>query len=177
MALDFYFRHYKQEYRNSIASLTEQPEYMQLLLPNFTPTSKELADWAATSFITNSSHPEQLQYKTSSGIFVRSKSETIIELMLHVHGLPYRYECALTLGEVTLFPDFTIRHPLTGEFFYWEHFGMMDEPAYRKNALSKLQLYTNHDIFPTINLITTYETQETPLNPEYVDMLIKHFFC
>ena len=76
----------------------------------------------------------------------------------------------------TLFPDFTIRHPKSGEFYYWEHFGLIDDPGYRKNAMSKLQLYASHGIFPTINLITTYETKYTPLNPEYVNLLVSHYF-
>ena len=41
----------------------------------------------------------------------------------------------------TIYPDFTIRHPMTGETFYWEHFGIMDDSQYCNNALSKLQRY------------------------------------
>ena len=59
---------------------------------------------------------------------MRSKSEAMIAMSLYVQKIPYRYECELKLGSITLFPDFTIRHPETGEIFYWEHFGMMDKP-------------------------------------------------
>ena len=58
----------------------------------------------------------------------------MIAMLLHLNAIPYRYECALSLGGVTLFPDFTIRHPGTGALYYWEHFGLMDDPAYAKNA-------------------------------------------
>ena len=64
----------------------------------------------------------------------------------------------------------------SGEFYYWEHFGLIDDSGYRKNAMLKLQLYASHGIFPTINLITTYETKHTPLNPEYVNLLVSHYF-
>ena len=75
----------------------------------------------------NPKYPEHLIHKTVSGIYVRSKSESMIALQLYTEKIPFRYECALQLGETTLYPDFTILHPKTGEIFYWEHFGMMDE--------------------------------------------------
>lgn len=156
--------------------LAEQLALKKLFCTQFKPHSKELADWANAPYKTNRSHPEQLQYKTSSGILVRSKSEAIIELLLHTHNLPFRYECILTLENNTFFPDFTIRHPLTGETYYWEHFGLIDDPGYRKNAMQKLQIYASHGIYPTINLITTYESKASPLNPEYVELLISHYF-
>ena len=36
-------------------------------------------------------------------------------------NIPFRYECALTLGNTTVYPDFTIMHPNTGELIYREH--------------------------------------------------------
>ena len=74
------------------------------------------------------------------------------------------------------YPDFTIRHPETGSIYYWEHFGMIDNPSYCQNMISKLQLYTSHGIYPSIQLITTYETKNHPLNPEIVQKLIEFYF-
>ena len=71
---------------------------------------------------------------------MRSKSEAMIAMNLYVQKIPYRYECELKLGSITLFPDFTIRHPETGEIFYWEHFGMMDKSEYVKNASDKISM-------------------------------------
>ena len=115
-------------------------------------------------------------HKGSSGNYVRSKSESMIDMVLYIHKIPFRYECALTLGETTLFPDFTIRHPQTGEVFYWEHFGLMDNAEYSKNACSKLQLYTNHGIIPSIQLITTYETKEHPLTADVIEKIVEDYF-
>lgn len=81
------------------------------------------------------------------------------------------------LDEVVLYPDFTIRHPKTGEIFYWEHFGLMDDSNYCKNVLSKLQIYISNGIIPTIQLITTYETKDHPLNMEQVEKIVKQYFC
>lgn len=73
-------------------------------------------------------------------------------------------------------PDFTIRHPQTGEFYYWEHFGKMDDPKYAKNTLLKLNLYIENHIIPSINLITTYETQNHPLALKQIKTTISQYF-
>lgn len=124
----------------------------------------------------NPKYPEQLTLKTSSGHFVRSKSEALIDMALFTHRIPFRYECALILGNDTFYPDFTIRHPKTGKTYYWEHFGLMDVPAYCKNVSSKLQHYSLNGIIPSIHLITTYETKENPLSPEVIEKIIEHYF-
>ena len=174
-AIDFYLRHHPKE---CLAEQLLSPDsgYAELLTPYFTPENDELAEWAQTPYERNPNYPEQLIHKTGCGIVVRSKSEAIIAMLLHTHKIPFRYECSLTLNGITLYPDFTIQHPHTGQLFYWEHFGMMDHPSYCQNVLSKLQLYTSNEIYPSIQLITTYETKEHPLDSEYVETLIKHHF-
>ena len=100
----------------------------------------------------------------------------MIDMLLYQNQIPFRYECALTLGNTLLHPDFTIRHPATGEYYYWEHFGLMDQPVYASNAFSKLRLYAENGILPGIHLITTYETLEHPLSMEMVEKIIKYYF-
>ena len=97
-------------------------------------------------------------------------------MVLYTHRIPFRYECMLTLGNSTLYPDFTIRHPKTGEYFYWEHFGMMDDPIYSKSAASKLQLYISFGIIPSIHLITTFETTDQPLSSEKLEKIVADYF-
>lgn len=138
--------------------------------------TRSAVEWSAASYERNPLHPEQLLHKTVSGERVRSKSEAMIAMLLHLNAIPYRYECALSLGGVTLFPDFTIRHPGTGALYYWEHFGLMDDPAYAKNAGSKLSLYAANGIIPSVHLITTYETKAYPLNAGMIEHLISYYF-
>ena len=107
---------------------------------------------------------------------VRSKSEALIDTVLYINKIPFRYECALKLDETTIYPDFTIRHPRTGKLYYWEHFGRMDDPNYRRKVFAKQQLYADHNIIPSIQLISTYETREQPLNMEFVENLIHYYF-
>ena len=174
-ALDFYLRHHDQSESKSAKMLT-LPGYQELLKSSILTQSDELVSWMKAPFPTNPTKPEQLTYETQSGYKVRSKSELIIDMLLHMYQIPCRYECALELGEAVIYPDFTIRHPKTGELFYWEHFGMMDQMKYRTKAGSKLQLYTSHGILPSVNLITTYETDDNPLNTRTVEAVIQRYF-
>ena len=156
--------------------LAEDSGYSQLLSPYFQAESEELQQWANAPYDRNTAYPEHLVHQTCLGFPVRSKSEALIVMLLHVNRIPFRYECALELGDTTIYPDFTIRHPRTGKPFYWEHFGMMDDPAYCKNAFSRLQLYASEGIYPTLQLLTTYETQETPFNSALAEDMIRHYF-
>lgn len=52
----------------------------------------------------------------------------------------------------------------------------MDNPDYSTKTFKKLQLYNGSNIIPTVNLITTYETQNHPLDSEYVQTLINYYF-
>lgn len=133
-------------------------------------------NWKNAPYTRNLKFPEQLIHKAASGNFVRSKSEAMIDMFLYKNKIPFRYECALLLGETTIFPDFTIRHPKNGNTYYWEHFGLMDDSNYSKNTCSKLNLYTSHKIIPSIQLITTYETETNPLDTETIEKIIEHYF-
>ena len=117
-----------------------------------------------------------LIHKTLRGELVRSKSEVIIADTLFTYKIPFRYECHLDLNGVIVYPDFTILHPETMEKYYWEHFGLMEKAIYRERTFNKLALYGEHNILPSINLITTYETQSHPINSEYIQQIIENTF-
>ena len=174
-ALEFYLRHHNKS-PQAEQLIKKSPEYQKLLASYFSSSSDELNQWMNEPYENNTKYPEQKIYKTYNDLFVRSKSEAIISMSLYTHKIPFRYECMLQLGETILYPDFTIRHPKTGEFFFWEHFGLMDNYDYHKNAHSKLQLYTSNGILPTIHLITTYETKDIPLSPSAVEKTIQYYF-
>ena len=175
-AIDFYLRHHNKEAHIKEQEFVNSPMYKDLLAPIFKPLSDELNEWKMEPYEKNDKHPENLLHITYSGNVVRSKSEAIIDMFLYKNNIPFRYECMLELGDTIVYPDYTIRHPETGKVYYWEHFGLMDQPSYSKNALSKLQLYISHGIYPSVQLITTYETKESPLRPDLVERIIKHYF-
>lgn len=171
----FLTTHFNQIKKSQLL-LENNSEYQALLSPYFKPISEELSQWIKEPYERNQNHPEQLLHKSISGNILRSKSESMVDTSLFLHKIPFRYECALTLGETTIFPDFTIRHPKTGETIYWEHFGLIDNPNYSKNAYQKMQLYTNYGIIPSYQLITTFETKEQPLTGYFIEKVIEHYF-
>ncbi len=58
---------------------------------------------------------------------------------------------------------------------YWEHNGKVDDPAYAKNMVKKIQAYENNGIFPGEKLILTYETEQTILNTSKIEQLVKRY--
>lgn len=177
LALEAYLKKNSQNYLQKLESFLSNPGYQKLLSKSFSPKSQELTEWENAEYRRSEKYPEQLLHKTSAGIYVRSKSEAMIALFLQTNQIPFRYEDELQLGSVLIYPDFTIRHPSTGEYFYWEHFGLMDDLAYSQNAYSKMQLYTSNGIIPSLNLITTFETQKHPLTTEMIENVIQQYFA
>ena len=170
----FYLRHYQD--KSFVESLLEHPGIQKLLQPYFKPHSKELAEWMHSSYNRNPHFTEHLKHNTILDFLVRSKSESMITMMLYTNNIPFRYECELVLGSQLVYPDFTIRHPQTGEWYYWEHLGKMDDPNYYKNKFRLLEQYTSHGIVPSINLILTFETKEHPLTADTIQKIVEHYF-
>ena len=121
----------------------------------------------------NPYEPEERVYMTRGGVYMRSKSERDIGNIYEEFGIPYAYECRLSL-EVTAFtdvkgarvgsggrlfkdyyPDFTI-FLADGTFIVHEHLGRVDLEEYRAKAGEKLMAMTMNGISPD-RLILTYE--------------------
>ena len=90
--------------------------------------------------------------------------------------IEYKYEHPLYLkGYGTIYPDFTFLSQKTGEEIYWEHDGKMDDPAYARNAVKKIEAYEGNNIFPGERLILTFETQWTVLNTNTLEKLVNRY--
>ena len=159
-----------------------------LITPVTLTDEQYAAKWQKVSWAGRPFSPDSPPLYTARGERVRSKSEVIITDTLFRHGIPYRYEFPLTLNRsncdaprsnsgssVTLYPDFLCLNTRTRQEFYWEHFGLMDDPEYSKNAAGKLRLYTENGILPGRNLIITMETQTEPLSTRALEKLIDEF--
>ena len=173
--LSHYLRHHATASKSSNL-LETSSEYQKLLSKYYRPLSDELMNWMNEPYERNKAYPETLIHRSLTSHLLRSKSEVLIDMLLSNHRIPFRYECALSLNGILLYPDFTIRHPKTGDTYYWEHFGLMDNSSYIENFSSKLSLYATNGITPGIRLITTFETKNEPLNPDLIEMYIKYYF-
>ena len=181
-AMNQYLQQHEQRIALQQNWFDKNPEIQKLLETSetFIPDYNEneyLQKWIQTPFESNPQYPEKLIYKTLAGNFVRSKSEVMIANALYYHSIPYRYECAFRCDEMVFYPDFTICHPKTRQIFYWEHFGLMDNPYYINKTFEKLKIYAGCQLVPGQNLLTTYETKDYPLDCEKVEHMIEEIFC
>ena len=128
--------------------------------------------WGLIEYDRSRKYPEKLVVKAPKDEFVRSKSEALIANALFDAGIQYRYECALELDGITIYPDFTLKLPQSGKIVIWEHFGMMDNPEYLENAMKKISFYVKNGYFPGDNLIMTFETLKHPLSLQDVQKVI-----
>ena len=155
----------------------------QFLVKAATLTDEQyLSQWKKVTWQSLPFSPEAPQYDTANGEKVRSKSEVIIADTLARHGIAYRYEFPLRLRQtksssenVTIYPDFLCLNLKTRDEFYWEHFGLMDDPEYATKSARKLRLYVENNIFIGRNLIITMETQEEPFNTKIIEKTILEF--
>lgn len=139
-------------------------DYNDLLSPYFQNPNQDLAAWASAPYERNPYLPERCVHMVHTDLWVRSKSESMIAAFLYQHQIPFRYECALELGKKTVYPDFTLRHPQTGTFYYLEHFGLFGNTEYRRHALSKIEDYAASGIYPNQHLLITTETHQNPFS-------------
>ncbi len=170
---------YLQQYNKQkpkAPQLFEDPEYAKLLLPQIQPLFYTLQRWATGTYSQNTKYPEKRVHQVTNNLFVRSKSEAMIASRLLLYNIPFRYECPLYLNSVTLYPDFTIRHPQTGETYYWEHLGLMEQEAYKRFSTIKMQHYIDANIIPGERLILTRENANMPLTLQQIDTKLQRFF-
>ena len=164
------------QYRKEEELLEKVPELRELVGSYLKSCNKKYQEWMNEPYTINPKHPERLLFTTKNGIKVRSKSEVLIVHALLDKEIPFRYECGLRLGNYTIYPDFTIRHPLTGEIYYWEHFGMMDDDDYVQKACVKIKMYAVHGIMPSDKLLMTFEGKNHPLNLELIEDMLRFYF-
>ncbi len=118
--------------------------------------------------------PEHLIHITPAGEKVRSKSEAIIAGLLYANEIPYCYEKELLLNEKTHYPDFTIARPRDGKIFYWEHFGMVDDPEYLKAMNKKIEEYRQNGISQWKNLLVSYDAEQS-IDMQMIQKIIDAF--
>ena len=175
-----------QKFDFSISSpeeyLKSNPCIAELVSPFVSNLSKELKEWESEDYPKKQSYSENLKIKTLKGDFVRSKSECMIADNLYMKGIPYRYEWERYFDSGNYYPgcflapDFTIRHPKTGELIIWEHFGLMDNPEYAAQAAEKIRRYTDAGFIAGKNLIVTFETGNRALDSATIAEIIERFF-
>lgn len=144
-----------------------------LISPMVLPYAEAGRLWQAEPYVPSDDHPENLKYQTLRGELVRSKSEANLANTWAKRGYYYKYEKGVFLeGYGVSYPDFTVFDPKTGKIFYFEHFGMVDNPDYVMSNLQKLIYYAENGIKLNVNLFCTFETLKNPLTQNRIDRTI-----
>lgn len=157
------------------------PARQSLVTPITLTDAQYAAQWQAVSWTGLPFTPDSDDYITARRERVRSKSEVIIADTLARHGVPYRYEYPLKLKSGrdgafrTIHPDFLCLNVRTRAEFYWEHFGLMDDPDYLERTLVKLKDFAENKILPGKNLIFTMESTACKLSTRQIENLINEF--
>lgn len=127
---------------------------------------------------------DRLIHKTRRGEAVRSKSEVIVADLLYSKDILYEYEKELRGHDHSRrYPDFTIENNETGDFFYWEHLGMLRDPYYRSCWTRKLEWYKDQEIRPLSEgggskgtLIITQDNEHGGIDSAEIESLIEEVF-
>lgn len=112
---------------------------------------------------------------TENGERVRSKSEIIIANFLLHSGIPYKYECPLSISGQVIYPDFTLLDAARRRTVYLEHFGMLDTPQYANSFVRKMNFYQMNGILQGDRLFATYESSEQSLDTRVLARLFENF--
>ncbi len=114
-------------------------------------------------------------YVSANGEEMRSKSEVMIADYLLRCNIPYRYEYPVRLKGKVFYPDFCILKLSNRQEMIWEHFGLIDDHDYRDTFMAKMELYQANGYYPGINMITTYETFQHPLNMKILAKIVEAY--
>lgn len=150
------------------------PLRMKLVKPVVLTDEQYIDKWKKEHPPRATRKPETV-YVTQKGDKVRSRVEILISDRLFTAGLTYQYETPLAINGLVYHPDFCVLNLRQRKTFWWEHFGMMDDPDYLEDAILKLNRYAQNGIIIGRNLIATFETIANPFNTSQIDQLIQAF--
>lgn len=146
----------------------------ELVSPLILSDEEYVRQWLSVEYQGKYFDEETSRIITERGERVRSKSEKIIADKLFAMGIPYRYECPVTLSDgIRVYPDFTILKMPERTEVYLEHFGLLDEESYLESTIRKLNLYSENGIYLGDNLLITCETSRHPLSTKMLDGVLQ----
>ena len=174
-AIDLYLKHHKDK------SLAEQllkkgDGVAEVLEPLIVPQDEKLREWAEAEYPAYQGFPQYLVHEGPFGKMYRSKTEANIAFLLVKNSIASRYEWERNINGSPYAIDFTTRHPVTGKFIFWEHFGRMDDPSYCMKIGPKLHDFAADGIIPDKNLIMTFESKQHPVNISQLEEIVRRWY-
>ena len=126
------------------------PERKSLVIPYVLPRVEYTERWLSKEYANKGVSRDITSFMTAD--------------KLHSMGIPYRYEEELCLQGMYVHPDFTLLDPHKRKVYYYEHFGMMQDPEYCRNALIRIAKYERAGYRLGREFFCTFESEENPLD-------------
>ena len=160
-------------------AMSRIPEELRSLIDSDVLTDKDFVNrWKKDGPMWDNPMEMKTYYTTPTGLKVRSKTEYIIAESLRNAGVPFHYEKQLDSSfgiRSGVYPDFTCLNKRTGKTYYWEHFGLMDDPKYSFDAIQKIQNYAAKGYYLGTSLIVSFETSKMPVRTNYINEMIQQY--
>lgn len=138
------------------------------------PDDEYIKTWTQEKYPQKEFLPDTAEIYSERGERVRSKSEKMLADKLFLMGIPYRYEWTRTIpGMGTVSPDFTLLDVKERRTIIHEHFGMMDDPEYARNAFWKLDHYERAGYRMGIDLLCTFESGNYILDMKCFERILR----
>ena len=149
----------------------------KLVEPYVYPDEEFIGQWERVTYDRKRFDPDSAEIFSEKGERVRSKSEKMLADKLFLMGIPYRYEFPQRIpGMGTLNPDFTLLDARERTIVILEHFGLMDDPDYCRNALRKIDQYEKAGYFLGKQLLCTFESNQHMLDMKHFELMIRERF-
>lgn len=153
------------------------PEFLRLLNMNFQTKDARIIAWENEPYKKSNKYPEQLRYPTlKPNERVRSKFEASMARSLLSLNIPYKYEKVTLIGNTEIAIDFLALDARNFREIIIELFGMLNKPEYRKSHDWKMVNYINAGYIPNVNMLTFYETPQSPMDPLFMRQVLEDFF-
>ena len=155
--------------------LKKHPGIAQLLI-NREYDNERVNQWKNADYRRSWKYPENIKYSTViPELHVRSKSEADIVGMLVSYDVPFHYDEIVVINNIELAVDFICMNARTGQIWYWDHRGRLDDAGYINLCLNRESLYLHAGMIPWVNMIVTTETKNNPLDIQWVDNIIRYY--
>ena len=152
------------------------PVRRSLITPVYLPDEEFIRRWSAESAGSKDFDAGDTScHYTDKRERVRSKSEVMIANRFLMRGIIYQYESALQFKDRVIYPDFRVLNLRTRHTYYFENFGMMDDPDYSAKTVMKINSYILNGYLPGEKLLFTMETQAKPLDMRILDAIIDKY--
>ncbi|MBE5844588.1 MAG: hypothetical protein E7302_10575 [Butyrivibrio sp.] len=148
----------------------------ELVIPLIETDEEYIKEWKKIHMGEQNPYPDDGQFITDQGEYVRSKSEKILADLFYRNNIPYCYEPRLELtGGKSVYPDFVLLNLRKRKTLYWEHLGLISDMEYALKNMQKLYAYEKSGFEVGKDIIISMESSTMPLDMKVVERKVREY--